>query len=152
MLSAIEKLESKGSGWRLEKLLILDLHINKFSPLIGLSYIPFPEKVANKKAVINIPNTKDEKCLLYGVIAGTYLKDAKLVHAEQQIITKDYEKYFTSEGFPINLDCRDTREGSRNSGILCADRTTIRRFLLKMSLHVEEELSQLLGIIPELLW
>ena len=38
------------------KLLILDLHIYRFSPLNGSSYILLPEKIA-QRVVVNIQNT-----------------------------------------------------------------------------------------------
>ena len=66
--SAVEDFEQRESGWILDKLLALNLHLLKFDPLRATSYIPLP---AYKKAVINI-NNKDKKCFLWSVIAGLY--------------------------------------------------------------------------------
>ena len=77
LISKIEEFQSRGSGWVLNKLLILDLHILEYNPLHASSYIPLPERLASNKAIINIQN-KDQKCFLWSVIAGTFLKDSKL--------------------------------------------------------------------------
>ena len=67
IITRIEKYQSRGSGWILEELLMLDLHIYEFSPLHASSYIPLPEKLVRKQAVINIQNKKDDKCLLWNL-------------------------------------------------------------------------------------
>lgn len=43
---------------------------NKIKPLNAKSYIPLPEWIFNKKAVINIKNEKDNKCFIYSVLCG----------------------------------------------------------------------------------
>ena len=71
LVSAIEDFQQRGSGWVLNKLLILDLHLPEFNPLRATSYIPLPGGVQNMKAVIGLKN-KDEKCFLWSVIAGIF--------------------------------------------------------------------------------
>ena len=71
LASTIEDFQQHGSGWVLDKLLALDLHLLEFDPLRSTSYIPLPTCIQNKKAVINIKN-KDEKCFLWSVIGGLY--------------------------------------------------------------------------------
>ena len=61
--SAIEDFQQRGSGWVLDKLLALDLHLLEFDPLRATSYIPLPAHIQNKKAVSNIRNN-DEKCFM----------------------------------------------------------------------------------------
>ena len=78
LTTQIEEFQQRRSGWVLDKLLRLDLHVAEYNPLRTSSYIPLPAEIANKKAVINIQNKKDEKCFLWSVIAGTFLKDTKL--------------------------------------------------------------------------
>ena len=68
---AIEDFQQRGSGWILDKLIALDLHLLEFDPLRATSYIPLPTCIQNRKAVINIKN-KDEKCFLWSAIAGLY--------------------------------------------------------------------------------
>ena len=40
--SVIEDFQQRGSGWVLDKLLALDLHLLEFDPLRATSYIPLP--------------------------------------------------------------------------------------------------------------
>ena len=82
LISKIGEFQSRGSGWVLDELVMLDLHILEYKPLRASSYIPLPEKLASRKAVINIKN-KDQKCFLWSVIAGTFLKDSKLINADR---------------------------------------------------------------------
>ena len=45
-----------GSGGRLHSIIRLKLHTVRYNPLRGESYIPLPEELANKKAIINMQN------------------------------------------------------------------------------------------------
>ena len=71
LVSAIADFQQRGSGWILDKLIALDLHLLEFNPLRATSYIPLPTPIQNRKAVNDIKN-KDEKCFLWSVIAGIY--------------------------------------------------------------------------------
>ena len=42
----------------------LEIHTAEFNPMNGSSYIPLPDWISNKKAIVNIQN-KDEKCFLW---------------------------------------------------------------------------------------
>ena len=53
--------QSMGSGWRLYNIIQLELHIVRYNPLRGETYIPLPKELANKKAIINMQN-KDNEC------------------------------------------------------------------------------------------
>ena len=63
LVSTIEDFQQRGSGWILDNLVALDLHLLEFDPLRATSYIPILTCTQNRKAVINIKN-KDEKCFL----------------------------------------------------------------------------------------
>jgi glutaredoxin-related protein len=49
ILSEMEQCEIKGSQWKLNRILKMELRINKYNPLRGSSYIPLPKVLANKK-------------------------------------------------------------------------------------------------------
>ena len=57
-----------GTGWVFEGVIILELHTAIYNPLRGETWIPLPEELANKKAIINMQN-KDNKCFC-GVFLG----------------------------------------------------------------------------------
>ena len=61
VLESLTKFQRQGSNWRFHSVLSLDLHIVKYDPLGGSSYIPLPGFLAAKKAIINLKNA-DEEC------------------------------------------------------------------------------------------
>ena len=69
LLRDIEIFERNGSGWIMSNLIQLDTTILECDPLHASTYIPLPNKIQKKKAVLNIKN-KDAKCFLWSVIAG----------------------------------------------------------------------------------
>ena len=67
----------------------------------GSSFIPLPDWISNKKAIINIQN-KDEKCFLWCILRYLYLIDKNVT-----LLTdlKKYENFLNTEGinFPMKL-------------------------------------------------
>ena len=60
VLESLAKYQRQESNWRFRSVLGLDLHIVKYEPLGGSSYIPLPDFLAAKKTIINPKNTDDE--------------------------------------------------------------------------------------------
>ena len=104
LTSAIEDFEQRGSGWVLDKLLAVDLHLLEFDPLRATSYIPLPTCIQNRKAVINIRNN-DGKFLIV-CIAGLY-GDSRVVHRECVSHDLDYEKEFNFQGISFPMALKD---------------------------------------------
>ena len=48
ILAEMENFEIRGSQWILNRILKIELRINKYNPLRGASYIPVPKVLANK--------------------------------------------------------------------------------------------------------
>lgn len=71
ILVRMSDFEEVGSGWSLIKVLNLTVHINKFVPLRGSSYIELPADIKAKKACINVQN-EDNKCFLWSVLAALH--------------------------------------------------------------------------------
>ena len=67
----IENFIQDGSGWQLSSLKTLWLDIAQYKPLKGSSYIPLPDVLKHKKAIINIKND-DEHCLRYTLRAALF--------------------------------------------------------------------------------
>ena len=67
----IEKFTNTASGLEIAHCIKLYLNIAKFEPLKGSSYIPLPEALANKKAIINLKND-DNKCLEWALLSALY--------------------------------------------------------------------------------
>ena len=67
----IEKFTNTASGLEIAHCMKLYLNIAKYEPLKGSSYIPLPEALANKKAIINLKND-DNKCLEWALLSALY--------------------------------------------------------------------------------
>ena len=67
----IKEFVSQGSGWSVEEVVRLDLHITPYVPLRAASYIPTDPWLSAKKAIINIKND-DEKCFIWSVLAALH--------------------------------------------------------------------------------
>ena len=67
ILATLDNYQQNGSGWYFEKMNELEIHIVDYKPMKGGSYIPLPEFVKKKNAIINIEN-KDDKCFLWCVL------------------------------------------------------------------------------------
>ena len=63
----IEVYTEKGSGWYFKEVDKLEIHTVEFNPTKGSSYIPLPDWISNKKAIVNIQN-KDDKCFLWCIL------------------------------------------------------------------------------------
>ena len=59
--------QKNGSGWFLNEVLELEIHTVEYKPLRGSSYIPLPDWIMRKRAILNIRN-KDNKCFLWSIL------------------------------------------------------------------------------------
>ena len=66
MLESLAKFQRQGTNWGFHSVLSLDLHIVKYEPLGGSSYIPLPDFLAGKKAIINLKN-EDDECFKWAI-------------------------------------------------------------------------------------
>ncbi|VDI35302.1 Hypothetical predicted protein [Mytilus galloprovincialis] len=61
----------EGSGWTFGHIEKLEIHLNKFKPLKGSSYIALPKPLAQRKAIINVQNTHQE-CLRWAILSALH--------------------------------------------------------------------------------
>ena len=61
ILESMAKYQKEGSGWRLKRVLELEIHTTEYNPVGGSSYIPLPEKLKGKRAIINM-KSEDNEC------------------------------------------------------------------------------------------
>ena len=59
--------QRNSSGWYFKEVISFEIHIVDYKPMKGSSYIPLPDFLFRKNAIINIKN-KDDKCFLFFVI------------------------------------------------------------------------------------
>ena len=67
IIEGISIYQNNGSNWYFDRVHQLEIHTNEFRPIQGSSYIPLPDWIMRKKAIVNIQN-KDEKCFLWSVL------------------------------------------------------------------------------------
>ena len=59
--------QRNGSGWYFKEVISFEIHTVDYKPIKGSSYIPLPDFLLRKKAIINMEN-KDDKCFLWCVL------------------------------------------------------------------------------------
>ena len=99
----IQNFNQRGSNWRFERVLSLDIHFTDFQPLRGSTFLPLPKKIRDKKAVINMKNN-DDQCFKWSVTRALNPVD---VHPER--ITKELKDQserldWSGLKFPVKLD------------------------------------------------
>ena len=74
IIDDLEVFQKNGSGWYFKEVVQLEIHTVEFNPTKGSSYIPLPDWISNKKAIVNIQN-KDEKCFLWCLLRYLHPKE-----------------------------------------------------------------------------
>ena len=104
--NSIMELTEQDSGWHFKEVIRLEIHTVDYKSMKGKSYIPLPDFLMRKKAIINMEN-KDDKCFLWSVL--------RYLHPVQKNVSRinDLRKYendldFKGIGFPIKF--KDTQK------------------------------------------
>ena len=102
--SIIEKIaiyQKNGSGWYFREIIHLEIHTADYNPMRGSSYIPLPDWIMRKKAILSIRN-KDEKCFLWCVLRYLHPRDKNDFRLTD---LKQYENSLNTKGiaFPVKL-------------------------------------------------
>ena len=102
--SVIEKItiyQKNGSGWYFKEIVHLEIHTADFNPMRGSSYIPLPDWIMRKKAIVSIRN-KDEKCFLWCVLRYLHPRDRNDFRLTD---LKQYENSLNTKGiaFPVGV-------------------------------------------------
>ena len=102
--SIIEKIEiyqKNGSGWYFREIVHLEIHTVDYNPMRGSTYIPLPDWIMRKKAILSIRN-KDEKCFLWCVLRYLHPRDKNDFRLTD---LKQYENSLNTKGiaFPVRV-------------------------------------------------
>ncbi|HUR98246.1 MAG TPA: DNA polymerase [Pyrinomonadaceae bacterium] len=116
ILEKIQKYCVKGSGWSLDYIILLALHICTFDQLGvgGRSYFPLPAKLLTCAHVINVIN-HDDFCIAYALLAAKY---SDLVVPNDD--PRSYEQWFDEvriDNFEMPLSARDLSRFERVNNI-----------------------------------
>ena len=102
MAQQVENPALRDSKFVFDSIMYTDISIHRFNLTRGSSYIPLPDWLASKKAILNSKNV-DMKCFKWAVIAG--LKWEELDRDHQRISKlRRYENEFDWSGmsFPVS--------------------------------------------------
>ena len=101
ILEKISIYQQNGSGWYFKEVLHLEIHTVVHKPMRGPSYIPLPDWIMRKKAIVNIRNT-DEKCFLWCVLRHIHPREKNDIRLTD---LKQYENKLNTKGinFPVKL-------------------------------------------------
>ena len=101
ILEKINIYQKNGSGWYFKRVIHLEIHTADYNPMRGSSYIPLPDWIIRKRAIVNILNN-DEKCFLWCVLRYLNPKDKNDTRLTD---LKKYENTLNTKGikFPIKL-------------------------------------------------
>ena len=67
----IEAWSERGSGWVVDEILEAFINVPQYQPLNGGSYMPLPDELKNKKAILDIQN-RDNQCLRWAIRAALF--------------------------------------------------------------------------------
>ena len=113
----IQNFNNRGSGWQFDRVEHLDININPFNPLSASSYIPLPKKLAEKNAIINVKNEKDNECFKWAVTSAVFPAKEHGERLSKQM-RKDSEKFdWSGIEFPVSLKQIDKFEKQNNYAI-----------------------------------
>src|SRR6218665_1018793 len=110
----IAAFKMRGSNWRFNQVVKLDINTVVYKPLKGSSYIPLPVELANKKAIINLKNHDDE-CFKWCIIKALNPVGSHPERITGELIEK--AKAFNWRGieFPVAADANIINKFERNS-------------------------------------
>ena len=61
----------ESSGWMMDSIKAVNLNIARYNPIRGSSYIPTPQSLVKKMALVNVKN-EDQNCFLYSILASLF--------------------------------------------------------------------------------
>lgn len=71
IISSVEAFIRFGSGWIIDSIKFIDLHIGDYNPINGGCFIDLPKCLKVKNCIINIKNC-DDKCFIYCILAKMF--------------------------------------------------------------------------------
>ena len=98
--------QKNGSGWYFKEVIRLEIHIVDYKPMKGSSFIPLPEFIKRKNAIINMEN-KDDKCFLWCVLRYLHPKQW---HEERVADLREYENDLNFKGIEFPVKVKDIQK------------------------------------------
>ena len=99
----IQNFNQRGSNWRFQRVLSLDIHCTDFQPLRGSTFLPLPSKIASKKAVINMKN-KDDQCFKWSVVRALNPVEKNSERVSKELKDQSERLDWSGLKFPVQLN------------------------------------------------
>ena len=99
----IQNFNQRGSNWRFQRVLSLDVHFTDFQPLRGSTFLPLPSKISTKKAVINMKNN-DDQCFKWSVVRALNPVDIHPERVSKELKDQSERLVWSGLKFPVKLD------------------------------------------------
>jgi len=87
VLDNLSNFQRRGSGWVFASIVRLEIHTENYEPLRGSSFIPLPEGLGLKKAIINLKN-EDNKCFKWAVTRAVHPVDHNAERITKELPSK----------------------------------------------------------------
>ena len=116
MKTQIENPALLNSRFRFDEVLFLDANFHRVNLMRGSSYLPLPDWLANKTAVIN-PHNDDEECFKWAVITALKWTDIKF-NPERMSNLRKFSGNYDWFGLEFPVSIKDIREFEMNNNIL----------------------------------
>ena len=98
----IQNFNQRGSNWRFERVLSLDVHFTDFQPLRGSTFLPLPGKISTKKAVINMKNN-DDQCFKWSVVRALNPVEKNSERITNELKEQSERLDWSGLKFPVDL-------------------------------------------------
>ena len=111
----VDEFVHMGSGWIFDYCKQIDLHVFKYSPPRGGSYVKTPPWIQKKKAVVNIKN-EDDFCFIYSILAALMYESGRTTYNLEYISHyKDHLDELEFSGLPMPMSLDDIPTFERNN-------------------------------------
>ena len=115
METQIENPALLNSRFRFNEVLYLDVNFHRLNLRRGSSYLPLPDWLARKKAIIN-PQNDDEKCFKWAVIAALRWTDLK-AHPERISNLREFSNDYNWSGLKFPVSIKDIKVFEINNDV-----------------------------------
>ena len=115
MKTQIENPARLNSRFRFDEVLFLDVNFHRLNLTRGSFYLPLPDWLARKKAIIN-PQNDDEECFKWAVIAALRWTDIKS-HPERISNLREFSSDYDWSGLNFPASIKDINVFEMNNDI-----------------------------------
>ena len=98
----IQNFNQRGSNWRFQRVLSLDVHFTDFQPLRGSTFLPLPSKISTKKAVINM-KSNDDQCFKWSVTRALHPVEKNSERITKELKDQSERLDWSGLKFPVDL-------------------------------------------------